>query len=56
MMIRKMTFVIVLATEGVVLGSGLEMRVALQEVLQIRQWDVGAGFLDVSVVVVCAGV
>ena len=54
MTMRKMTFVIVLAMEGVVLGS--EMRVALQVMLRIVGGDVDAGFVDVSVVGVRAGV
>ena len=56
MTMRKMTFVMVLAMEGVVLGSGFEIRVVLQVVLRIRGWDFGAGFMDVAVVGVCAGV
>ena len=50
MTMRKMTFVMVLTIEGLVLGSGFEIRVALQVVLRIRGCDVGANFIDVSVV------
>lgn len=54
MTIRKMTLVTMLVVEGVVLG--FEMRVVLQVMLRIVGWDVGAGFIDVSVAGVCGGV
>ena len=54
MTIRKMTLVVMLVMEGVVLG--FEMRVVLQLMLLIVGWDVGAGFIDVSVAGVCGGV
>ena len=56
MTMRKMTFVMVLVMEGVLLGLGFEMRVALQVMLRIRVWDVGAGFIDALVVGLCTGV
>ena len=56
MTMRKMTFVMVLAIEGLVLGSGFEMRVALQVRLRIVEWDVGPGFIDALVVGLCTGV
>lgn len=51
---RKITVVMMLVVEGLVLGSG--MRVVLQVMLRIVGWDVGAGFIDVSVSGVCGGV
>ena len=54
MTIRKMTLVMMLVVEGVVLG--FEMRVVVQLMLRIVGWDVGAGFINVSVAGVSAGV
>ena len=54
MMIRKMMVVMVLARDGVVLG--FKMRAALQVMLRIGGWEVGAGFIDVSVAGVCGDV
>ena len=50
---RKITVVTMLAMEGVVLG--VEIRVALQVMLRIEGWDVGASIVDMSVLGVYGG-
>ena len=54
MMIQKVMVVMILAVGGVVLG--FKMRAALQVMLRIGGWEVGAGFIDVSVAGVCGDV
>ena len=50
MTIRKITVVMFLVMEGIVLRSIFEMRVVVQVMLRNGGWDGGADFIDVSVV------
>ena len=56
MTLRKMTLVMFLAMEGVVLWFEFETGVVVQVMLRIGGWDGGDVFIDVSVVGVCEGV